>query len=418
MRLLVVVANFLVFVHSLLTDYEGYKVFRLYPKCEDDLSALVKLTESIYFDFWTPLKLNGKPLYVMVHPKVQEHFSSFLRDQAIFFYVFLDDIEMVIKKEKHVQGTLSELNCTMNYDRFDEIASYLNGLERNYPQIVKLKSVGKSYQKRKAKVCQISAQRDNNKPIIFITAGVYGREWFSVALAKYVIKELVENSINNDLLNQVDWHVLPVMNPDGYEYSHTHERFWRKNRSVQKDGCIGVDLNRNFNFHWGEVTGSSNPCTETFMGLKPFSESESKGVKEYFYRFKDRIKMYLSFHGFGTEILYPWGYTHKMSIDGSKLHLLAEDVSNAILDAGGEKYTVESMASPVNPLAGSSEDWVKGVGEVDYVFTISLPTGDYGYDPSPKKIISLAKPIFEGIKVFGKFITNTFGNVNGTSNKS
>jgi murein tripeptide amidase MpaA len=45
---------------------------------------------------------------------------------------------------------------------------------------------------------------------------------------------------------------VPVVNPDGYEYTHTEDRLWRKSRSRHNgDRCIGVDLNRNFDFHWG-----------------------------------------------------------------------------------------------------------------------------------------------------------------------
>ena len=28
----------------------------------------------------------------------------------------------------------------------------------------------------------------------------------------------------------VDWYVAPLINPDGYEYTHTNQRYWRKNR--------------------------------------------------------------------------------------------------------------------------------------------------------------------------------------------
>lgn len=38
---------------------------------------------------------------------------------------------------------------------------------------------------------------------------------------------------------------LPVVNPDGYEYTHTIDRLWRKNRKGSGT-CSGVDLNRNF----------------------------------------------------------------------------------------------------------------------------------------------------------------------------
>ena len=35
---------------------------------------------------------------------------------------------------------------------------------------------------------------------------------------------------------------------------YEQERFWRKNRSFGQGGCIGVDLNRNFNHQWGGKT--------------------------------------------------------------------------------------------------------------------------------------------------------------------
>lgn len=41
-------------------------------------------------------------------------------------------------------------------------------------------------------------------------------------------------------------HIVPILNPDGYEYTHTHDRMWRKNRAKHDGERVGVDLNRNF----------------------------------------------------------------------------------------------------------------------------------------------------------------------------
>lgn len=43
-------------------------------------------------------------------------------------------------------------------------------------------------------------------------------------------------------------HIVPVLNPDGYEYTHTQDRMWRKNRASYGGECVGVDLNRNFRY--------------------------------------------------------------------------------------------------------------------------------------------------------------------------
>lgn len=59
------------------------------------------------------------------------------------------------------------------------------------------------------------------KPIILIDAGIHAREWIAPAVVLYIIHQLVENSDNAKLIENVDWIVIPSLNPDGYEYSHT-----------------------------------------------------------------------------------------------------------------------------------------------------------------------------------------------------
>ena len=51
---------------------------------------------------------------------------------------------------------------------------------------------------------------------------------------------------------------------------------WRKNRAVYPESeCIGVDLNRNFDDHFGGVGTSDLPCDETYHG----KNDNNKGSK-------------------------------------------------------------------------------------------------------------------------------------------
>lgn len=63
------------------------------------------------------------------------------------------------------------------------------------------------------------------------------------------------------LIDNVDFYIVPVLNPDGYRYTWTQDRLWRKNRSARRCSlaqgfgsyqscCQGVDLNRNFDWVW------------------------------------------------------------------------------------------------------------------------------------------------------------------------
>lgn len=81
--------------------------------------------------------------------------------------------------------------------------------------------------------------------------------------------------------------VIPLVNPDGYEYTKQN-RFWRKNRDVhtaeRHKSCPGVDLNRNWGVGFGSNGGgaTANPCGETYHGISAFSAPESKALRDLF----------------------------------------------------------------------------------------------------------------------------------------
>lgn len=87
--------------------------------------------------------------------------------------------------------------------------------------MVTLDSIGQSYEERDIPLIKISTNTSADKPVIFIDAGIHAREWIGHMQALYIIHQLVENSTNRYLLDKVDWHIVPVLNPDGYVYSLT-----------------------------------------------------------------------------------------------------------------------------------------------------------------------------------------------------
>lgn len=117
--------------------------------------------------------------------------------------------------------------------------------------------------------------------------------------------QLVERySSHPHLVRDADWYVLPVVNPDGYEFSHTTDRLWRKTRSMhelptaasgrlfKRPPCAGVDLNRNWDFNWGDRAGASDdPCSDQYAGPRPFSEPEAKATAAFILRRQERIQV-------------------------------------------------------------------------------------------------------------------------------
>ena len=93
------------------------------------------------------------------------------------------------------------------------------------------------------------------------------REWLSPASCLYIIDRLLNSPKGQHYIENLNIHIVPVVNSDGYVFTNsTSTRMWRKNRnpeySTSSDpDCIGVDLNRNFDYHWGGKPEEVFLCT-------------------------------------------------------------------------------------------------------------------------------------------------------------
>lgn len=155
------------------------------------------------------------------------------------------------------------------------------------------------------------------------------REWISPATVTYIINDFVENWEDQpDYIKNMDWYFMPVQNPDGYEYSHTRDRYWRKNRRRIGFFCNGVDLNRNYGHMWGGKGTSKRPCSEVYAGTGPFSEPETKAVRDFFMNSTSKFQGSLSFHSYGQYILYPWGFDSSVPDDHNDLKEAGNSAAN------------------------------------------------------------------------------------------
>ena len=88
-----------------------------------------------------------------------------------------------------------------------------------------------------------------------------------------------------------------------YEYSFTSNRLWRKNRarngglsSLLLTLCDGVDLNRNFGYHWADAptplhiqSGTQLNCMETYSGPHAWSEPETRNIRDFIYSIQQNV---------------------------------------------------------------------------------------------------------------------------------
>ena len=83
-------------------------------------------------------------------------------------------------------------------------------------------SIGRSFEGRRIYGVKISNDLNSGvKPTIFIDAGIHAREWIAPATALYLIRKLsLLASLNDTITQNIDYYIVPLVNPDGYEYSH------------------------------------------------------------------------------------------------------------------------------------------------------------------------------------------------------
>jgi hypothetical protein len=221
------------------------------------------------------------------------------------------------------------------YHSFDEpdlgIRDRLLAIAKAHPRITRLETIGYSIQGRPMLAMRLAKGGNRHhrndkgnhwddagrRPQVLFVATHHAREWVATQMAMRLITYLTDNyrtdSRGARLLNTTEIWVIPVANPDGYEYTFTNERLWRKNlRDNDGDGEItladGVDLNRNFASHWGyDDEGSSGiPSDGTYRGTAPQSEPETQALVDFMGRMKFRFAV--SYHTYGNLILYPWGW--------------------------------------------------------------------------------------------------------------
>lgn len=99
---------------------------------------------------------------------------------------------------------------------------YLQNIAKTHYDKVKYLTLGKSYEDRDIVGVKISSTPEgrSNKSSILIEAGIHAREWIAPITALFIIEALVKNNTNSFLYKNVDIYVIPLLNPDGYEYSH------------------------------------------------------------------------------------------------------------------------------------------------------------------------------------------------------
>merc|ERR1711971_478766 len=390
--------------------YDGFKVLRTQYLNMTTSKALQSLKLEDDFDFWKDPVI-GRSADIMASPHKCCHLQQFLSKHGIHYTVMIEDVEAVTQSQMKPNTRLDAGFDWEDYQSHDDINAFIEGLVASNSEWISIKSIGQSHEGRDMKVIEIT-KAGPGKPIAWIEAGIHAREWIASATATFMINELVNNyEENKAIVDNLNIHFLPMANPDGYEYSRNSDRMWRKNRnpSPGKDSskaCKGVDLNRNWGYHWGEAGVSHNTCSDIYCGTGPFSELEALNIKNYVEALEPTPVLGHSIHSYSQLWLWPYGYAYNAyPPNKAEIKKLAEDAADALYQVHGTVFDPINSAE-LYPAAGASDDWYRGGLGTRYSFTTELrDTGYYGFVLPAEQIIPSGEELFAGMKVvFEKLI--------------
>ncbi len=324
-----------------------------------------------------------------------------LRGAGMDVTVVVPDMQATIDEEViRLSGPNQPRGWFDDYKNADQVSEFVNGLVAARPDLASREQVGLSLEGRELYAIRLSAGPDpaiGFKPTILLNSVQHAREWISVMTTMYLADQLLAGYGTEPrataLLDRYQVLIVPIVNADGYQYTWTNDRFWRKNRRHNADNTIGVDNNRNWSFAWGSNNGSSgNGFSETFRGAAPFSEPETAAMRDFTFA-NPGIVMHLDVHSYGPLLLYPWGYTPNTAPALGAFQRLTLGMRQAILDSGGVAYKAGQCYQTLYPVSGASIDWYYGDRGI-YSWTPELrgPT----FNPPPTTILPTAQEFYAG----------------------
>ncbi|KAL0830105.1 hypothetical protein ABMA28_003562 [Loxostege sticticalis] len=415
MKLLALVFVFVV-VYAKHEEYKGYKSYYVGPQTQVELRAFGTLVQEFDLDVLGYPSV-GREGLVLVKPEHQAEFTNTLDAIGVSYRIHVEDVVKALQEDDKVIEEVESENMARNagaripYNNYQPLSvydDYLDDIARRYPNVAKLVSPANSFEGRPIKYLKISTTNfeDTSKPIIFIEGGIHAREWIAPPTVTWAIKKLVEDVTEPDLLERFDWILMPISNPDGYEFSHRSSRFWRKTRSTHSAPfCVGVDGNRNYDFAWNTVGVSINPCADNYAGRQAFSEIETRVVRDIILENLSRMSLYITMHSFGSMILYPWGHDGSLSNNAFALQYVGVGMADAIFAKKLPHFPRYQVGNSVHVIgyraSGASEDWAHSVG-VPLSYTYELPglsNGLNGFNLNPRYIEQVCRETWEGIVV-------------------
>lgn len=120
----------------------------------------------------------------------------------------------------------------VKYTKYVDLVTLYAKLEKEYPHLAKVHSIGKSVEDRDLLVLEISkdvTEPHPGRPMFKYVANMHGDEAIGrellILLSQYLLLNYGKNDRVTKLVNETDIYLMPSLNPDGYEISKVSTKY-------------------------------------------------------------------------------------------------------------------------------------------------------------------------------------------------
>lgn len=436
---------------SLRARYANELVLRFNVTTPEDEAALADAAARLFLDIWAfthdfvDIRMHRdevSPLLSLLPSSLQAAQSTLVSDLASAVYKSLPSHhhKTAVEAEDSLSLTSTSIMAVtdglffQDYQSLPVIVRWMRLLEAMFPSHVEYFSIGSSFEGREISALRVgvSPPVDPTRPrkTIVVTGGLHGREWISTSTVNYLawsfITSFGKERMITKLLDEFDIVFIPVLNPDGVEYSWQVDRLWRKSRQqTNLRYCRGLDLDHAFGYGWDGSQARADPCSESYGGEQPFQAVEAMQLATWA---RNETLNNVNFvglvdlHSYSQQILFPYAFScQAVPPNLENLEELAAGIAKAIRLANGESYSVTSacegaashrdqFTSRMESGGGSAIDWFYHEMGAHFSYQIKLrDTGSYGFLLPKEYIVPTGEEVFSAMKYFGDYLLGNNG---------